>query len=78
MFIFVTYALLMYRALQQKFSLIIFQQTYANYTTYGNLTKIFSSEKFIETNNIFAMRGKKPLIFQLRAHNRCDKAYAIK
>ena len=37
------------------------------FTKAGNLTKTFSSEKFIETNNIFAIRGKKPFLFQLRA-----------
>ena len=31
------------------------------------LTKIFSSVKFIETNNVFAIRGKQPFLFQLRA-----------
>ena len=37
------------------------------FTKAENITKSFSSEKFIETNNIFAFGGKKPLLFQLRA-----------
>ena len=88
LFIFVTYARA--AALPQKSSQITFQPTYAKllsskitkhikFTKAWNLTKIFSSEKFIETNNIFAIRGKKPFLFQLRAckqhtHNRCHKA----
>ena len=31
------------------------------FTKAENLTKTFSSEKVIETNNIFAIRGKKTL-----------------
>ena len=37
------------------------------FTKAGNITKTFSSEKFIEANNIFAIRGKKPFLFQSRA-----------
>ena len=70
--IFVTYARAAYSALPQKSSRITFQPTYANFlslkitqydkfTKAGNLTKTFSSEKFIETNNVFAIRGKKTL-----------------
>ena len=65
-----------------------FQHMYANllsskitqheFTKGGNFTEIFSSETFIETNNTFAVRSTKPFQFQLRAHNRCHKAYAIK
>ena len=49
----------------------------------GNLTKTFSSEKFIETNNISAIRGKKLfLLFNCmranKTNNLCHKAYAIK
>ena len=35
--------------------------------TKENLTKTFSSEKFIETNNVFATRGKKTLPISLSA-----------
>ena len=40
---------------------------HVKFTKAGNLTKTFSSKTFIETNNIFAIRGKKPFLFQLRA-----------
>ena len=72
-----TYARAAYSALPQKFSRITFQPTYANlsskitqhvkFTKAANLTKIFSSEKFIDTNNIFTIKGKKPFLFHLRA-----------
>ena len=58
-----------------------FQHMYANllsskitqhdkFTKAGNFTEIFYSETFIETSNIFAIRGKKPFLFQLRACKR--------
>ena len=61
--------------------LITFQHMYANllsskitqrdkFTKAGNFTKIFSSETFIETSNIFAIKGKKPFLFQLRVCKR--------
>ena len=69
-----TYARAAYSALPQKSSRITFQRTYANllslkithvkFTNAGNLTKAFSSEKFFETNNIFAFRGKNPFLSQ--------------
>ena len=62
----------------RKFVMLEKYTTWQNSTKHGNLTKIFSSESIIETNNIFAIRGKKPFPFQLRAHNRCHKACAIK
>ena len=38
------------------------------FTKAGNISaKSFSSEKLIETNNIFTIRGKKTFLFQLRA-----------
>ena len=58
-----------YGALPQKSSRITFQPTYANLLsskiTHDKFTKsgnLFSNEKFIETNNIFAIRGKKPFL----------------
>ena len=47
------------------------------------LTKTFSNEICIETNNIFAIRGKKnPSYFNFvranKPHNSCHKAYAFK
>ena len=65
------YARAAYSALPQKSFRITFQPTYANllsskitqhdkYAKAGNLTKTFSNQKRIKTNNIFAIRGKKP------------------
>ena len=42
-------------------------ENYTSFTKTGNITKSFSGEKLIETNNIFAIRGKKTFLFQLRA-----------
>ena len=42
-------------------------KNYTSFTKTGNITKSFSSKKLIETNNIFAIRGKKTFPFQLRA-----------
>ena len=74
LFSFVTYAHATYSVLPQKSSRITFQPTYANllsskitqhdkFTKAGNLKKNFSSEKCIETNNVFAIRGKNPSYF---------------
>ena len=79
-----------YSALPQKSSRITFQHMYANllrskithvkFTKGGNITTIFSSEKFTETNNIFAIRCKKTLpvliacVQTTHARNRCHKA----
>ena len=68
-----------YTALPENSSRITFQPRYANllsskithvkFSKAGNLRKnLFQrSENFIETNNTFAIRGKKLFIFQLRA-----------
>ena len=67
---------------------ITFQHMYANllsskithdkFTKAGNFTEIFSSETFIETSNIFAIRGKKPFLFQLRACKRNTQSQSIR
>ena len=67
---------------------ITFQHMYANllsskitqhdkFTKAGNFTEIFSSETFIETSNIFAIRGKKPFLFQLHACKRNTQSQSI-
>ena len=78
LFIFVTYAL------PQKFSPYHISTHVCkfakleNYTTWaGNFTEIFSSEIFIETSNKFAIRGKKPFLFQLRAWKRNTQSQSI-
>ena len=50
---------------------------YDKFTKARNFTEIFSSETFIETSNIFAIRGKKPFLFQLRACKRNTHSQTI-
>ena len=67
---------------------ITFQHMHANllsskitqhdkFTKAGHFTEIFSSETFIETSNKFAIRGKKPFLFQLRACKRNTQLQSI-
>ena len=78
------------RALPQKSSRITFQPRYANLLRSKikqhdiKITKgwKYSSENFIETNNIVTIRGRNPSYFDCvranKRHNPCDNAYAIK
>ena len=73
---------------QKNFPRITFQHMYANllsskitqhdkFTKAGNFTEIVSTETFLETSNIFAIRGKKPFLFQLRARKRNTQSQSI-